>query len=222
VLALMSRHCWALIAIVLVPSSLRAQSPAQRSGLWFGFGAGVGQAGSSCQQCLRASSLGGTSAFVKAGATVNPQVRLGAAIHSWWGAAATMGDVRASAYYYPVVTSGFFLTGGLGVSHYSGSAISPPACAVHICKDGAYPTCAEIGYDPCSVPGLSGTGGWGLTAGLGFDLPVTRAMSLSVVGDYVYGALGNVPTQSAFPDGSTSAKGWKQHVIELGLGVTYH
>jgi hypothetical protein len=54
--------------------------------------------------------------------------------------------------------------------------------------------------------------GWGFTLGAGYDIRVGRNISLTPVADYWYGG-------GLKPFGAT---GWKQHVIDFGLDVTFH
>jgi hypothetical protein len=58
---------------------------------------------------------------------------------------------------------------------------------------------------------VDGTG-WGFTVGAGYDLRVGRMISLTPVVNFAYGGGAN-------PGGAT---GWKQNVIDFGLGVTFH
>src|SRR6266513_1213053 len=104
----------------------------------------------------------------------------------------SVGGITASVYLYPATRSGFFVTGGLGLSTYHAN----------------------------TFPSSDGTG-LGLTAGAGYDIRVGRDVSLTPVVNLVYGARGDfdVPASGG---GLATARGWKQHVIDFGLGVTFH
>lgn len=71
------------------------------------------------------------------------------------------------------------------------------------------------GYDVDTSPEVSSSG-WGFTGGLGYDLRVARNVSLTPVVNFQFGALEDFDVPAG------RATGWKQNVIELGLGVTFH
>src|SRR2546422_6530023 len=68
-----------------------------------------------------------------------------------------------------------------------------------------------------SSPSFDGTG-WGFTAGAGYDIRVGRDVSLTPVVNYVYGGVGDVNESGV----GSFATGWKQHVIDFGVGGTFH
>jgi outer membrane autotransporter protein len=153
--------------LVAAAPAARAQYHQRRQGFWIGFGLGYGSANVSCDSCGSGSRTGGVTAFLKLGGTPSRHLRIGGAVNGWshssGGATETMANATASLYYYPVATSGFFLTGGLGFSTY--------------------------GVD--TSPSVSGTG-WGFTAGAGYDFPVGRNVSLTPVANFVYGGVGEL------------------------------
>lgn len=59
--------------------------------------------------------------------------------------------------------------------------------------------------------------GWGLLAGIGYDLRVGRNVSLTPCVNYFYGKPGDLvfEGEDAFP-------GWKQNVVSFELGLTFH
>jgi hypothetical protein len=71
------------------------------------------------------------------------------------------------------------------------------------------------GYTLDTSPSVDGTG-WGWSAGVGYDVRVGRNVSLTPVVNFLYGQLEDF----AVPGGT--AIGWKQNVIDFGLGVTFH
>jgi len=60
--------------------------------------------------------------------------------------------------------------------------------------------------------GSETSSGWGFGVGTGYDIRVGRMISLTPVVDFTYGG-------GMSPFGLT---GWKQSVIDFGLGVTFH
>lgn len=187
-----------ILAVLSVVSSVtasaaQAQYARRRDGFWIGFGLGYGSANISCDSCASGPRTGGIAGFVQLGGTVNRHVRIGGAVHAWWHsdgiATETLSNVGAALYYYPDVRSGFFLSGGLGLSNY------------HV----------------DSSPSFDGWG-WGFTAGAGYDVRVGRDVSLTPAVTYAYGGVGDVNESGV----GTIVTGWKQNVIDLGLGVTFH
>lgn len=103
----------AFIALVCVfPESLKAQT---RSGFWFSGGLGYGSLG--CEDCD--SREGGLSGGLSLGGTISPKFLLGVGTAGWTkeesGVTLTVGILDARVRFYPSETSGFFLTGGLGL-----------------------------------------------------------------------------------------------------------
>ena len=70
---------------------------------------------------------------------------------------------------------------------------------------------SDYNLNPSGFATTSSTG-WGFTAGAGYDIRVGRMISLTPVADFTYGG-------GLSPGGAT---GWKQTVIDFGLGVTFH
>jgi hypothetical protein len=174
-------------------ATARAQYPQRRDGFWIGFGLGYGSAHVSCDNCNPVSRQGGVTVFAKLGGAPSRNLLVGGAVNAWahddGNATETMTNVTASLYLYPEARSGFFLTGGLGFSNY------------HI----------------NSTPSWDGTG-WGFTTGAGYDIRVSRDISLTPVVNYVWGGVGDV-NQSGVGAVFT---GWRQSVLDFGLGVTFH
>ncbi len=60
------------------------------------------------------------------------------------------------------------------------------------------------------------TTGFGITAGLGYDLRVGDNISLTPVGNFVFGSLGNLRLRRQLIPNVQST------LLQLGLGVTFH
>ncbi len=69
------------------------------------------------------------------------------------------------------------------------------------------------------VPEARDGTGWGFTAGVGYDIRVGRNVSLTPVANFVYGGVGDLNVSGG---GAPFATGWKQNVVDFGLGVTFH
>ncbi len=130
-----------------------AQQPQARQGFWFNAGLGVGSLG--CADCSdRVSSLSGNLSI---GGTISPRFLLGAGTTGWTksedGVTLSAGTLDARVRFYPSVTGGFFLTGGLGIGTVSATV------------SGAGISDSEIGA--------------GALIGLGYDIRVSRNLSIT-------------------------------------------
>lgn len=154
-------HVLWLIAIVCLASSKAwAQRPQSRQGFWIGLGLGYGEAYATCTGCGTANE-GGLTGFLKLGGTVGARMLVGGAVNAWKsrnGPTEILGNITGSVFYYPTTASGFFITGGVGLSYYNLS-----------------------GY------GATNSRGWGLRAGAGYDIRVGAMTSLTPVVDLTYG-----------------------------------
>src|SRR6266496_3476562 len=66
-------------------------------------------------------------------------------------------------------------------------------------------------YHVDTSPSTNGRG-WGFTGGVGYDVRVGRNVSLTPVANFVYGALADFDVATSV--GLTTARGWKQNVID--------
>ena len=183
-----------LAAFSCAVSAARAQYPQRRDGFWIGFGLGYGSANVECDQCVDSSGVGGVTGFVKLGGTPSRNVLLGGAINVWGHSDGT-GNTET-------------------MSNVTASVYLYPKA-----KSGFFLT-GGLGFSNYYVnssPSFDGTG-WGFTAGAGYDIRVGRDVSLTPVVNYVYGGVGDVNESGV----GSFATGWKQHVIDFGLGVTFH
>lgn len=172
----------ALLALGTAASSAEAQRPQTRQGFWAGLGMGWGSFGLGCDGCEDLGRTGSYSGYLKVGGTLSQSLLIGAEVNGWAksedGASLDLGNASAAAYWYPMPTGGMFLKGGLGYSRLG----------------------ADDGVDSAS------DGGFGLTAGIGFDMRVGGNMSLTPVLNYFRG----------------SFEGGSADVFQVGLGVTLH
>jgi hypothetical protein len=185
-------------AVVSLSSQLAwAEHPQVREGFWIGFGFGYGSAAGHCDGCGSSNREGSISGFLKLGGTLNKNVLLGVEANAWTetqdnvtlGLASGTGTVT----FYPQASSGFFLKGGAGFSYVS--------------------TDTQQGSVTVSVSQV----GWGVLAGLGYDVRVGRNVSITPCVNYYYGRPGDVGFE-----GGTALGGWRQDVIDFGIGITFH
>jgi hypothetical protein len=140
------------LGVMSVPAALEAQMPQSREGFWFNVGLGYGSLG--CQDC--AGREGGLSGGLALGGTLSRKVLLGVGTNSWYkdqdGVRLTASTATATVRFYPSATGGFYLMGGLG-----------------------------LGVIDVAVAGLGSASetGAGAVLGLGYDVRVSRNMSLT-------------------------------------------
>jgi hypothetical protein len=187
-------------AVAETPQAAGHGRSQEREGFWIGFGAGYGSASASasCEGCSGDGDREGSfTGFLKLGGTVNPQILVGAESNVWVksqdNVTLTLGSLAGTVTYYPVLSSGFFLKAGVGLSYMS----------------------TDLGASGATVS-VSKTG-WGLLAGVGYDLRVGRMISLTPSFNYYYGKPGDLSV-----DGDLVVPGWKQNVLDFALGVTFH
>lgn len=183
--------------IVLFASpSAWAGHPQERQGFWIGFGGGYGSADASCDGCEGGDREGSYTGFVKLGGTLNERVLLGFETNGWIkeqeGITLTLGSMTGTVTFYPQASSGFFLKGGVGLS-YVDTDFYVGSLSVNVSKTG-----------------------WGVLAGLGYDVRVGANVSLTPSVNFYYGQPGDL----AF-DGE-ELLGWKQNVVTFELGITFH
>jgi hypothetical protein len=171
----------ALLTALLATSAF-AQHAQTRQGFWFGGGMGYGSLGLSCTGCADVGREGGLSGYAKLGGALRQNILLGVEGNMWTkdegSATITMGNFSGAAYWYPMATQGLFVKGGVGYSNLR-------------VDDGASDA-ADSGF--------------GLLAGVGYDIRVGRNLSMTPVANWFRGG---------FDGGSAN-------VLQFGLGVTAH
>jgi opacity protein-like surface antigen len=187
-----SRVVTLLAVLSCAASAAQAQYPQRREGFWIGFGVGYGSANISCDNCVSGSRIGGPTAFLKLGGTPSRHLLIGASLNGWA---------------HP--TNGLTET----VGNITASLFYYPVTKSGFFLSGGLGFSA---YNLDSSPEVNGSG-WGFTGGVGYDVRVGRNVSLTPVVNYTYGALGDFDVP-----GIGTARGWKQNVIDVGLGVTFH
>jgi hypothetical protein len=167
------------ILLSLGASPVAAQHAQTREGFWIGAGMGVGSLG--CEGC--GDRTNGASGYVKLGGTLNPHLLLGVETNGWYksesGVSVSQGSLAGAAYWYPSLTSGFFAKGGVGYARLHADA---------------------------GIGGSASSNGFGILAGLGYDLRVGGNTSITPVANWFRGTF----------DGGSS------DVFQLGVGVTLH
>jgi hypothetical protein len=169
----------------------------EREGFWIGLGAGYGSASASSDSFSGGDREGSFTGYLKLGGTLNPQLLIGVESNAWVkseaGVTLTLGNASGTVTYYPRPTSAFFVKGGVGLSYVS----------TEISLFGEKETVSKTG--------------WGLLFGMGYDWRVGRNVSVTPSFNFYYGRPGDITFE-----GERFFKGWRQNVMDIGLGVTFH
>lgn len=180
-----------LVAVAAGPAGAQT-----RDGFFIGFGGGLGWAKVDCDDV---DICGGPSdrqrsftAHVRLGTTLSERLLVGAEMNGWFdseeGNSVSLFNVTGAFYLYPT-DSGLFLKGGAGLSR------------------------ADFDVDVDTVSGL----GWGVMAGIGYDIPVGSSTAVTPVATFWYGKPGDLEFE-----GNPVLPGFKHNVVEIGVGVTFY
>lgn len=184
--------------VLLVSPHAWAGHPQERQGFWIGFGGGYGsaEARADCEGCS-GDREGSYTGFIKLGGTLNDKVLLGVEGNAWVkdvdDATLTLGSFTGTVTFYPQASGGFFLKGGVGVS-YVDTEVSEGSFSASLSKTG-----------------------WGVLAGIGYDVRVGRNISLTPCVNFHYGKPGDIDFE-----GEALFGGWSQNVVSFELGITFH
>jgi hypothetical protein len=151
----------ALAVLSLVVAPARAQRDAKHQGLWIGFGIGGGSNMSDEAQGVRA----GGAAYFRLGGTLSQSVLLGGEVSAWArsieGSTVSRANMNGIVMLYPM-RKGLFVKAGAGFATWMSSSTSGGTTISHT------------------------DGGFGASAGLGYDLQIGGNLFLSPGVDFAY------------------------------------
>jgi hypothetical protein len=193
-----------LLAVSLVTMLPRTSEGQERQGFWIGGGGGYGSADVSCDECEDDRRESSGAAYLKAGWTLTPRLLVGGEFNIWRkevkdlepNVDATLNIYNASATVtlYPQASSGLFIKGGLGASFLD----------------------TEFALGRTSILADLGRG-LGLIAGVGYDIPLGGRVSLTPALNFWFGQIGDLEVER-----ETFVRDWKQNVIDITVGLTFH
>lgn len=182
----------ALAAGLLLVSAGSLSAQAAHKGLWIGAGLGVGSARLSCQICTGHRG-GGTSGYLRAGATITRQMLVGLEASAWYKSRDEvdhlLSSLQAVVYFYPQPNSGLYIKTGIGMSQYT----------------------AKDSEDEISSKALAGS------IGMGYEISVTRSMSIVPYANF----LGSAGADVRLND-NIAGLGANSSLFQLGIGITLH
>lgn len=161
-----------------------ADAKPRRAGFWIGFGAGGGW---NTSEGLEEGQRAGGALYLRMGGTPGRKVLIGGELIGWGrdadDATVGRGNATVSVLFYPSATGSFFLKGGVGGS------------SLEIERDGSEET----------------KNGFGSTLGAGWDIRLSRGLSLTPNADFLF---------QAFDAGENLQS--TNTLFLLTLGLTFH
>lgn len=191
----------ALLGSLAFTTTSAAQDVQAHRGLWGGFGIG---GGINLTDTFNGGSLWGFSGYGRIGGTLNQRVLLGAESSGWIGSRDgvdySRGNLSALLLFYPSPKGGLYLKGGLGFSYVTTSISSSTTI------DGVFY------FNSVS----ESKGGFGATAGVGYDVRLGRNIYLVPAVDWYLQAVGS-ETSPVFGDIPGT-----NNIIAFSLGLVWH
>jgi len=191
----------ALLGSIMASAPAAAQDVQEHRGLWGGFGIGGGV---NLSDTFGGGSLWGLSGYGRIGGTLNQRVLLGAESSGWIGSRDgvdySRGNLSALLLFYPSPRGGLYLKGGLGFSYVTTSISSSTTI------DGVFY------FNSVS----ESKGGFGATAGVGYDVRLGRNIYLVPAIDWYLQAVGS-ENSSVF--GNLPGT---NNQISFSLGLVWH
>lgn len=186
------------IACLISPSVASAGHPQERQGFWIGFGAGYGSAFATCDDCGASKRENGGVGYLNLGGTLDDHLLLGVEVSGWSkqqeGVTLNLYNILGTLTIHPRPSSGFFLKVGAGGAFMDTD--------IH---EGSKTITVDLGN------------GLGLLAGAGYDVRVWRNVSITPGVNFWYGR----KFGSIFGS-DPSAGTWKQNVVDVTVGITFH
>lgn len=185
-----------VVVALLLPATVVAQRPQVRRGFWLVAGAGPGTTISDCDECALENRRDGSYTTIALGGTVGRNVLVGIEVNSWY-LAEESGDqsllgVLTVIQWYPWQAAGFHVRSGVGWGY------------------------ARFGYRTEEEAGKADKLGIGLRFGAGWDLRVSRMISVSpFLGTHI-AALGSMRVRDRPLTNLLSMS------RQVGIGVTIH
>jgi len=171
-----------------------ASNPPVRRGFWLGFGGGFGSADATCDACRAGQRENAVVGYFNLGGTIHDHLLLGGEVNLW-----SKDHEGVTLNLYNILAT---LT------------IYPQASSNYFLKVGAGGAFidTDIHQDSRTITVDLGNG-LGLLVGAGYDIRVWTKASVTAGANFWYGKkLG----------GDAFASTWKQNVVDVTLGITFH
>jgi hypothetical protein len=185
-----------LAVLALTVPVLAHADPAPRKGFWWSFGLGYGSARAQCVECTSEDREGSVAGSFRLGGTIGDNLLIGWELGGWlknssgWlptdqDVSRTLGNSSIVALYYPRAASGLFVKVGAGLSY-----VNFPR------QDQDVRLCLHAGCVPVLNEGVHANG-FGMTAGLGYDIQVGTNVSLTPELAFSLGRLGDLDEETS-------------------------
>jgi hypothetical protein len=147
------------LAVILAMIGMAPGSAGAQGGVWVSAGAGTARNRVSCETCEDITHHWGTSAFLSVGGGVGRNVLVGGELHFWQAtiedSEAYVRGLQAVVLWHPSPPGGFFGQAGLGLTRIRNS------------------------FDVDGATVRAGETGLAVTAGVGWDIPLGKAIYLT-------------------------------------------
>lgn len=184
---------WVGVCLAGAVPAATAQQSLPRRGFWMSIGPGYGSATYSCTGCATPASRGAPTGFLRMGGTLSPQLLLGGEVH-WWAKSLGGG------------------TEAMGDVVFAVSYYPKPLGGFFVRAGAGYSNFDRSGIGPTATGN-----GFAMMVGAGYDILVGRTISLTPTGTLSFGYVGDISQNNVI-----TASGWRQVVLDVGLGLTIH
>jgi hypothetical protein len=171
-----------------------ASNPQVRRGFWLGFGGGLGSADATCDACSAGKRESGVVGYFNLGGTIHNRLLLGAEVNLW-----SKDHEGVTLNLYNILAT---------------ATIYPQPSSNYFLKVGAGGTFIDTDIHQVSRTITVDLGnGLGLLVGAGYDFRVWTKASVTAGANFWYG-------RKFASDKSPGT--WKQNVVDVTLGITFH
>ena len=182
------------VSYVVSPSVASPASNPVRRGFWLGFGGGLGSADATCDACIAGKRENGVVGYFNLGGTTHDRLLLGAEVNLW-----SKDHEGVTLNLYNILAT---------------ATIYPQPSSNYFLKVGAGGAFidTDIHQDSRTITVDLGNG-LGLLVGAGYDFRVWTKASVTAGANFWYG-------RKFASDKSPGT--WKQNVVDVTLGITFH
>jgi len=183
------------VSYVVSPSvASPASNPQVRRGFWLGFGGGLGSADATCDACIAGKRENGVVGYFNLGGTIHDRLLLGAEVNLW-----SKDHEGVTLNLYNILAT---------------ATIYPQPSSNYFLKVGAGGAFIDTDIHQVSRTITVDLGnGLGLLVGAGYDFRVWTKASVTAGANFWYG-------RKFASDKSPGT--WKQNVVDVTLGITFH
>ena len=185
-----------LSMLLITTAALAVAAPAvhaqTRDGFFVGAGAGWGSAKVDSDDSDGGSREGSFTANIRVGTAIGDRTLAGVELNGWFDSendvSVSLFNTTVALYYYPA-DNGLFVKGGVGLSRAD----------------------FDVGNETAS--GI----GWGVMAGVGYDVQIGDSTAVTPMATFWYGKPGDLKIE-----GIEVIRGFKHNVFEAGVAISFY